>query len=57
MVEEYSRVDTFHRKIREMKPRIQLIQPTLTIEGSKVYYREYICDAIGMIESYCDKLN
>ncbi len=62
MFEEYSKVDTFHRKIREiyireMKPRIQLIQPTLTIEGGKVYYREYICDAIGMIESYCDKLN
>lgn len=62
MFEEYSKVDAFHRKIREiyireMKPRIQLIQPTLTMEGGKVYYREYICDAVGMVESYCDKLN
>lgn len=61
MFNDYSKVDMFHRNIREisireMKPRMELIQPTLNLEGDKVYYREYICDAIGQIESYCDKL-
>lgn len=62
MFNEYSKVDKFHRRIREiyikeMKPKIQLIQPTLSMENEgKIYYREYICDAIGMIESYCNNL-
>lgn len=60
---QYSEVDDFHLKIREMymkemKPRMELIQPTLVMEnGTKIVeYRTYTCDAIGMIESYVDKL-
>ena len=61
MFTEYSTVDTFHKTIREtyireMKPRLQIVQPTLNMENGQVYYKSYVSDAIGMIESYCDKL-
>jgi len=61
MFTEYSTVDTFHKTIREtyireMKPRMQIVQPTLNMENEQVYYKSYVSDPIGMIESYCDKL-
>lgn len=61
LFKKYSEVDDFHLKIRdmymnEMKPRMELIQPTLVLENGNVEYRSYTCDAIGMIESYVDKL-